>query len=977
MKDLLVSLRRRPAPLIGTFVALALAGVLVTVTACLMGTGLTLTVPAQRLAQASVVVTGNQNVSVTSGTGQNASTDVLALPTYRRLPADLATQLAAVPGVAAAVPDESVLLALQAPDGRVLTGSAAEPLTGYGWQSAPLTPFTIVSGHAPAGSRDIVIGAGLAQTAALRPGDTVRLAGRDLPPFTVAGVAASPPGDPADDWSLFFTSAEATALYDHPGQADLIGLTARPGTSAAVLAERVRAAVADRGLTVLSGADLGQAENLTLPTAKNTLWQLGTGAGIDIVLIALFVVAGTVELSVNQRQRAFALLLAVGAAPGQVRRMLMLELAVLGAAGAVAGYLPGIGLAAWAIGGLASHQLIPSTAHTWINPLALPIVAGIGIVIAELAGYFAIRRASRLPPATALQQAGKERRWPRLARLLFGLSAFGGGIGLLITTLLAPFSPIEEIELALNTVLSFMIGVALLGPLLVAAAELALRLPVRLLGGAAGRLALADVRIRPRRVASAVQSVALSVTLIGTIYLANATQSNAAALQGSQRLAASAVVSVPGPGLAPAALTAIKDQPGIADAVGLTPATVFVPYPGSDNAASEAITGGPLSAILDLKVTSGSLNGFGLGDIALSRLETGNSAVDAQVGQFITAYLPDGTPYRAKVTAIYDRSLGFGDVIIPADAAGGGHLGTPALGEILVRASAGTTTTALDERLASLSSRFPGLSVVQRAAVLNAQAQLNTAQNSYANNLLIAIIAILAAVTLVNTLVMATVGRRDSLRLLSRVGATTRQLLSMTGWQAITVSVTGIGLGIVFGAASVLVITKVLTGSRTPTVTWAPVVVVIVGVLALTTLSVFIPTSRILSEPDDDLRLEAPRPEPRSGQLFRYWTTAMTRRSCCSLPGGRSSFMKMAATCFSTAPIVTTSAAAMAVLERPSAMRPSTSRSLRVSRARGSAFRLRARSCRTTSGSRAVPPAATRWAASMNSSMSATRSLSR
>lgn len=95
--------------------------------------------------------------------------------------------------------------------------------------------------------------------------------------------------------------------------------------------------------TVLSGADLGQAENLTIPTAKNTLWHLGTGAGIDIVLIALFVVAGTVELSVNQRQRAFALLLAVGATPGQVRRMLMLELAVLGAAGAVAGTCPASG----------------------------------------------------------------------------------------------------------------------------------------------------------------------------------------------------------------------------------------------------------------------------------------------------------------------------------------------------------------------------------------------------------------------------------------------------------------------------------------------------------------------------------------------------------------------------------------------------------------------------------------------------------
>jgi putative ABC transport system permease protein len=113
-------------------------------------------------------------------------------------------------------------------------------------------------------------------------------------------------------------------------------------------------------------------------------------------------------------------------------------------------------------------------------------------------------------------------------------------------------------------------------------------------------------------------------------------------------------------------------------------------------------------------------------------------------------------------------------------------------------------------------------------------------------------VSILAAVTLVNTLVMATVGRRDSLRLLSRVGATTRQLLSMTGWQAFTLSVTGIGLGIVFGAASVLVITKVLTSSWTPNVTWPPMVIIIAGVLALTTLSVFIPTSRILSEPDYD-----------------------------------------------------------------------------------------------------------------------------
>jgi putative ABC transport system permease protein len=135
--------------------------------------------------------------------------------------------------------------------------------------------------------------------------------------------------------------------------------------------------------------------------------------------------------------------------------------------------------------------------------------------------------------------------------------------------------------------------------------------------------------------------------------------------------------------------------------------------------------------------------------------------------------------------------------------------------------------------------------------VLNARAQLNTAQNSYAN-LLIAVIAILAAVTMVNILVMATLERRDSLLLLSRVGATTRQLPSMTGWQTLTLNIIGTGLGTVFGAVSILVITKVLTSGWTPDITWPPAVIIVVVVLFLTVLSIFIPTARVLTAPGND-----------------------------------------------------------------------------------------------------------------------------
>jgi hypothetical protein len=85
----------------------------------------------------------------------------------------------------------------------------------------------------------------------------------------------------------------------------------------------------------------------------------------------------------------------------------------------------------------------------------------------------------------------------------------------------------------------------------------------------------------------------------------------------------------------------------------------------------------------------------------------------------------------------------------------------------------------------------------------------------------------------------------------------------------------------------------------------------------------------------------------------------------------------MLATCFSTVPPVTTSASAMPAFERPSAISASTWRSRAVSAARPSARRLARSSWPTTSGSSAVPPAATRSSASANSATSATRSFSR
>jgi len=855
MRRLIATLRHAHAALAGTFVALTVAGAVVTWAISLGNSGNTSQLPTERLARAAVVVLGDPTIAVTTGSGSAASTDQIPLTSYRRVPTSLASTLAAMPGVRAAVADQAIPVALRLPDGQVAAGTSNSPITGYGWQSAILTPLTLRAGHAPVSTRQLVLSSGLAQATGLRPGDRVSLAGQPSGPFTIVGIATAPARDaPASNTSasntsasgaVFFSPAEAAVLYGHPGQADLIGVVARPGTSTAVLARQVRAAVANEHVEVLTGKNRGAAEDIAAASDLANLAGLSSAAVI-IVIVSLFAVASTVALSVAERARTIALQRAVGATPGQIRRMIMAELAVLGAIAGPAAYLPGAWIASFTVRGLAAHQVLPVATKAWASPIEMLPSAAAAIAVAELAGLAAAFRASRIRPTAALAEASTERRAPSPLRLVLGLGSLGGAVALGVLAVRQPDAS-QQLNEAQYVLLACLAGIAFLGPYLVMLAERLLRLPLHLAGGTAGRLASAQIRARSRRVASAAVAIAMPVGFAGAITIVDATQIHAATTQGPQRLAADAVVTAPGPGLSPSALGPIRAEPGVTSAVGLTPTTIYLP--GAGSTAAEALTAGPLGAVLRLGVTSGSLAGFGRGDIALSQLEAGPGGTNAHIGETITAYLADGTPYRAKVVAIYSRSMGFADALVPTAAAGGGHLGASGLGEILVSASP-RTAAGVPAKVAALGSRYPGMEVASRS-VANAQYDLLDSQASFLNNLLLVLIGLLAAVALVNVLILATIQGNDELDLLRRLGATARQLFRTTAWQAAEIAVTGVVLGAIACAAAVCVIAKALTGSWLPYVSAGPTAVIIGAVVLLTGLATLVPTGTTLSRPRD------------------------------------------------------------------------------------------------------------------------------
>jgi putative ABC transport system permease protein len=841
MRQLYATLRHRPAPLAGVLVALTMTAMFITWALSLAGAAGS-GVPAERLAGAAVLVTGNQALAATPGDGQPAGAVTVPLGSYRRVQDSLRTRLATVPGVAEAVADQSVPVGLQLPDGRVITGTGTQPLTGYGWQSAALTPFRLQAGHAPAGPGQVVLGAGVAAGTGLHVGGQVSLAGQPDARFTVTGIAAAPAGNPAGDWAVFFSSGEAAARYGHSGQADLIGIVARPGTPPAALAARVRAALAGLPVSVVTGDRRGKAEDLGAAASLSSFSVLAVSSGIIDALVSLFVAASTVALAVTERTRTWALLRAVGATPGQIRLMVMAELAVLGALAGLAGYLPGTWLASLTVRGFASHQFIPGYVRPWASPVEILPAAAAAIVIAQLSGFFAARRASRVRPAVALGEAATEGRYPRPLRLVLGAIALAIGVNITVSAMKDSGRP-QQASLAGEALLAFLAAAAFLAPYLIASAERVLRFPLRALGGTPGRLASAELRVRSRRMGAAAVAIALPVAYLSVVILINATTGHATAAQSSQRLAAAAVAAAPGPGLDPSAATAMGRQPGVSAAVGLSPTTVYLvegSYPASTGA--EAVTPGPLAGLLRLAVTSGGLRQFGPGDIALSRAAVAGTSL--RVGQPITVYLADGTPYPARLTAIYSRSLGFADALIPWAAGGGGHLGTSALAQVLIGASPGTSPATLAARITGLSASYPGLQAAS-GSVVNAEYEQGAAEDSYIDNLLLSVIGLLVSVALVNTLVVATVQRRHELALLRRVGATAGQLAAAAAWQAAGLTLIGVILGIAALTPAVTTAAEAATGSAVPYVPWQAMTVILGVVTLLTGLAVLLPTARM------------------------------------------------------------------------------------------------------------------------------------
>ncbi|MGC4809026.1 FtsX-like permease family protein [Micromonospora sp. DT228] len=741
----MVSIRRSAS----AFVAVAIGVALVAAATLLLASGRP-QVP-DRFARAAVVVQSPE-------AGASADSFLPTRPWSATATAGLVDRLAALPGVAAAVPDRT-FYAQPLIDGRPSGADTRreDAHQGHGWSSVRLGGLRRTAGEPPRRPGEVVVD----QALGLRPGAQITLltaAGSE--PYTVSGLVDAPGVQVADE--------VAPALA--PG-VRAIGLVLAPGVDPERVAAAARGVVGPDG-RVLTGDARGALEPRTDARTRWIGMQVLTATAALAGFVTVFVVASTFAFTIAQRRRELGLLRAVGATGRQVRRMVYAEALVVGVAAGVVGLLVGAALAPLLGRLLVDVGFEPATFQVRYSPwpIALSLVAG--PVIALVAVWSASRRAARVRPMEALREAAVEQR--PIGRLRVGAGALlvAAGIALSVGTATADEARIAA-QYALYAVMALVAGATVLSPAVVGPVVRLLRSPIRRRGGAIGMLVRGGALTATRRTASTAAPVLLTIAFAVLVSgMVRTTTAAYAAGRADNVNAGWIVLPDRAPGLSDQAVVATGGT-------ALLPTTVFRTDPATVPA-DQPLTAlgvdpvGFAAANRALTVVAGSLDDLRGNDTVVV-----TASANLRPSEPYAVVFADGELVSLRVVAVVTDDSLPGDLLVP---------------RAVVRThdpSALTSTVFVRDRI----DPPVGARVVD---VATWAAEADAAEDRLVwlfTLLLIGVSAGYGAIAVANTVLLAAAGRAADLRLIRLAGATRRQVIWLVTAESALVVLIGALLG--------------------------------------------------------------------------------------------------------------------------------------------------------------------------------------
>ncbi len=735
---------------------------------------------------------------------------------------DTVAEVQAVDGVSDAAPR------LEGAGALLVDGDA----TGIGisnWvDNEALSSFSLSEGRGPTDADEVVLTKTLAGDEGLEVGDAVALRG-DGPVRDYEVVGLSTFSSDADDLLpyAFMTLPEAQSTLDVDGVYE-IGVALEAGVDPDAATEALSAEL-PAGLEVVDGQAAIAADREQVQDTVNVLGNALLAFAVVAVLVGSFIVFNTFSITFAQRRRQLALLRAVGARAGQIRRMLIGEAMLVGLVASVVGVVAGLGLAVGLeeLIGLFGDEIPTSETVLSMRTIIVAVVVGMGVTLA--AATLPARRVSKVAPVAALRDdAGSPRRsgW---RGTVVGLVLAALGAGALYAAGPVPGARTSLILIGAGS-LAIVGAAAFLAPTLVPVASRVLGAPLRFLG-VPGQLGRDNTAREPRRTAAtaAALMIGLAVVSVAAVFAASAKET--LTNQVDSRLLGDVIISPDEDGFE--GLPAGVDQRIAANpdvtAVGVASFSQW--SDGEKTRDLVSIDPVAFAEVYDAPVADGAVTDLAPGGVLLD--EGLADDLGLEVGDTLPMTTPGGQ-LQARVDALIDDQILGNAVIHTADLP---RLDPDAVPVFMVAAGPeGTDPAVLAETLEADVGDFPGVLVQDRDEfVADLRAEVDQVLNLiYA---LLALTGLIAVIGIINTLSLSVLERTREIGLLRAVGLTGRQAKRMIRAESVLISLIGALLGLALGTVLGVVISNETPIIEVVQIPWAQLglfaaIAALAGVLA-------------------------------------------------------------------------------------------------------------------------------------------------
>lgn len=635
----------------------------------------------------------------------------------------------------------------------------------------------------------------------------------------------------------------AQRLVDAPGKVDSILIVTEPDADLGTVRTDVEAVVDGRAVVVDPDFRAKQAEASSAVTRDATLL-----VALVSLIIAAFLVFNTMNMAVASRRQSMAMLRALGAKRLHLVGDLLGESALFGLVGGLIGVPFGILAGRWTIGSVPDSTGSVSTAISYHLPLYVPVLAVVACVLACVAATaLAARSVFAVSPVEAMSPGEVADSESRHGPLVWVSGA--AAVAVLIVSFLMATQLDGQQAIAAGAVYAvgaILLCFALSGPLVWLVVRVA-----RWFGGP-GQLAAVNTERAPRRAWATLMTVAVAIAVgMGTSgALDNMVGSLSKSLDGLADpdfyVSSLDKSNVPaGPLLPSELIDATSEVPGVEQVVGSQWASVNADdariliqglVPASQAPFTRKISEEMLDRVLDgqgiiLSTVLSRVLEVGVGDELTLATPTGYREVEVlDTVDYVTIESGTAALSNELLSEWFGREgFSYLQVSIAPDA-------DPE--QVRAGLEAVATANPLDRgRVASVYSGEEALEATQ-AVVEQAGAFTQAIQW---------IVAVAAAIALLNTLLLSVIERRRELGVLRAMGASRQFIGRMVLAEAGAVAIVGSVVGLLLGGVLHWVANQILTAATSVQVIYSPLLstlVFVVVAVALCLIGAFFPAAR-------------------------------------------------------------------------------------------------------------------------------------